>query len=279
MPKKSNPVVNYYHSWESLLGYRKLKGVKHFGYYPKGKGHISKAEAQLLMDKQLAKTLGLPAGNKVLDAGCGEGGVTFFLAQQYGLRVEGIDLLDFNIARAKRRGHQLQLEGNVSFQVGSYQELPFKANSFDGVYTLETLVHSPDYHKALKEFYRVLKPGGRLVLFEYSIKPDSQLSSDERRGMQRIKYVNDIASMPAFNEFTWGSMPEKLAVAGFQNVVLKDITERMFPMLRQFADVARGPYKVARFLHLQKHVINAMSAVELWDNRDLLQYNIITANK
>ncbi|HEY1835646.1 MAG TPA: hypothetical protein VGG13_02390 [Candidatus Saccharimonadales bacterium] len=77
---KTNPVIGYYHSWESIIGYRKLHGVKHFGYYPKGKEHISKAEAQLLMSERLAKALALPTGRLVLDAGCGEGGVALYLA-------------------------------------------------------------------------------------------------------------------------------------------------------------------------------------------------------
>jgi hypothetical protein len=85
--------------------------------------------------------------------------------------------------------------------------------------------------------------------------------------------------MPAFNEFTWGSMPEKLVTAGFYGVFVKDITPHILPMLKQFATVARLPYRIARLLRLQKHVINAMSAVELWDNRELIRYNIITAHK
>jgi ubiquinone/menaquinone biosynthesis C-methylase UbiE len=88
-------------------------------------------------------------------------------------------LLDFNIARAVRAANRQRLADRVDFKLGSYQKLPFKANSFDGVYTMETLVHSPAYHEALKEFQRVLKPGGKLVLFEYSLKPANKLSADE----------------------------------------------------------------------------------------------------
>ena len=102
MSKQANPVIDYYHSVESLLGYRFLKGVKHFGYYPKGQENLSMSEAQLLMNEQLAKALDLKKDSKVLDAGCGEGGVAIYLAKKYGLQVTGIDLLDFNIARAKK---------------------------------------------------------------------------------------------------------------------------------------------------------------------------------
>jgi sterol 24-C-methyltransferase len=279
MTKNNTSVSNYYHSWESIIGYRKLGGIKHFGYYPEGKEHISKHDAQLLMNAELAKNLALPKNSKVLDVGCGEGGVALYLARNYDLQVEGIDLLDFNIARARRATQNQQLDKTVNFRVASYQELPFKDNSFDAVYTVETLVHSPDYHRALLEFYRVLKPGGSLVLFEYSLKPNKQLSEEERRGIEMVKYVNEYASMPAFNEFKWDNMQAIIAAAGFKNETEENITERILPMLRQFAVVARLPYFIAKLLHLEKHVVNAMSAVVFWDYRSLFRYNIIVARK
>ena len=158
-------------------------------------------------------------------------------------------------------------------------KLPFKANQFDAVYTMETLVHAPDYRKVLKEFHRVLKPNGKLVLFEYSIKPDDQLNESEKAGMVKLKQVNRVAYMPAFNEFTFGSMPNKLNTAGFTEVRVNDITERMIPLLKRFADKARIPYNIASALHLENHVINAMSAVVFYDNQSLIRYNIITGTK
>lgn len=279
MPKSKNPVVNYYHSWESLIGYRSLGGIKHFGYYPKGKENISKREAQLRMDDRLAEALALPAGSTLLDAGCGEGGVSLYLAKKYDMRVHGVDILDFNITRAKRSAQKQHLEDVVQFQVASYQKLPFKDSSFDGLYTMETLVHSPDYQQALREFHRVLKPGGRLVLFEYSLKPNNQLTDSERRSMEKIRYINRYASMPAFNDFTWDTMDKVIAIAGFRNVTITDITARMLPMLQSFATVGRIPYAIARLVHGEKHIINAMSAVVLWDARNLYRYNVITADK
>lgn len=279
MNKNPNPVINYYHSWESLFGYRKLHGVKHFGYYPKGKETIPKIKAQLLMDEQLAKALSLPVNSTVLDAGCGEGSVAIYHANKHGLRVIGIDLLDFNINRAKQTATRQQLDDKVTFQVASYQKLSFPDNTFEGVYTMETLVHSPDHQQALKEFYRVLKPGGRLVLFEYSLKPKNKLTNAEQKGMEEIRYINKYSAMPALNEFNWDNMEALVNQAGFQQVRLKDITERMLPMLDEFARLARVPYKAFKLLNLHKYIINAMSAVVFSDNKQLFRYNIIIADK
>lgn len=275
----NNPVVAYYHSVESRFGYRMLKGVKHFGYYPKGKESLGMLEAQYLMNEQLAKRLALVSGSRVLDAGCGEGNVALYLTEKHGLRVDGIDLLDFNIAHAKTEATKRGLAKDTSFQVGTYLKLPFPDNSFDAVYTMETLVHAPDYRKALGEFYRVLKSGGKLVLFEYAIKPESELTESEKQGMKRIKQVNHIAAMPAFNEFTFGSMENKLTTAGFKSAKTKNITVRMLPMLKRLHDKALLLYKLSRILHVENHLINGMSAVEFYRHQGLWRYEVSTATK
>ena len=275
----NNPVINYYHSTESRLGYRLLKGVKHFGYYPAGKEDIPMLEAQMLMNEQLAKKLALEAGSKVLDAGCGEGNVAIYLAKFHRLKLEAIDLLDFNIVNAKVNAMKQNQSQNVSFQVGTYMKLPYDNSSFDAVYTMETLVHAPDYRKALSEFFRVLKPGGNLVLFEYTLKPGHEVTSSEQVGMQRIKQINRVAAMPAFDEFTFGSMETKLLSAGFKQSKTTDITQRMLPMLEQFYNKAKLIYRLFRVLHLENHLINGMSAVEFYKNQSLWRYEITTGVK
>ncbi|MGH7195351.1 MAG: class I SAM-dependent methyltransferase [Candidatus Saccharimonadales bacterium] len=276
--KTTNPVVKYYNSLESKLGYRYLAGVKHFGYYPEGQENLSKLEAQILMDEQMAKALKLNAGAHVLDAGCGEGNVAIYLAEKYGLRVSGVDLLDFNIKNAKANAEKRHVKG-LDFQIASYMDLPFSDNSFDGVYTMETLVHAPDYRQALAELYRVLRPGGKLALFEYSITPEAGLSKIDKSALERIRQVNKVASMPAFNHFEHRSFKPKLEAAGFSHVKEEEITERMLPMLKSFYEKANGPYKIIKKFGLENHFINTMSAVEFYENPKLWRYNTVTASK
>jgi len=272
--KSNNPVVNYYQTFESKLGYRWLHGVKHFGYFPRGKEGISNKDAQMLMNEQLAKTLNLPKQSVVLDAGCGEGGVAFYLTEKHSLTVHGIDLLDFNIKRARKEAAKKGI-GSGLFQVGTYMELPFSDNTLDGLYTMETLVHSPDYKKALSEFHRVLKPGGKLVLFEYTITPESQVA--DKSASKAIREVNELASMPAFNLFEHGTFSDKLSIARFKNITEKDITKRMMPMLRRFFLKARLPYYFIKRLGLKKYFVNTMSAVEFYNHQDLFRYVIVSA--
>lgn len=272
----NNPVVSYYRMFESKLGYRLLGGVKHFGYYPVGKEAIPTLKAQQLMNEQLAQSLALPTGSMVLDAGCGEGGVAIDLAKHHKLNVTGVDILGFNIARAKKNAKQEGVDDRVTFLEADYSATSLPDSSYDAVYTMETLVHAPDYKAALAEFHRVLKPGGKLVLFEYSMAAEADLPADAKRAFTK---VNQLAAMPAFDQFTHGALAATLESTGFDAVQSRDITERMLPLLRKFERMARIPYRIVTRLGLQDHFVNAMSAIVFTKYIGLWGYNIISATK
>lgn len=273
-------VINYFNTAESRLGYTLLlKGTKHFGYYPKSQSSISMAQAQLLMEDKLAKRLNLPQNSLVLDAGCGEGNVAIHLAKDYGFRIKGVDLLNFAIKRALEKASKFGLKNRVDFQVRDYTYLNFPDKTFDGIYTMETLVHVPDYHKVLKEFYRVLKPNGKLVLFEYSLAPREDFTQAQQT---IVEMINEESSMHSLSYFVHGKFPKILKEAGFRKVSVKNITSRVMPMLRKFYFFAFLPYQLIKLLGLQRKFINATAAVEgylILQKGDYWRYNIVTATK
>jgi sterol 24-C-methyltransferase len=277
MNEKTQQIIDYYHTRESLWGYNLLlNGVKHFGYYPEGQEHIGLHAAITNMMDQVGRRMDLSAGSRILDAGCGEGATTLRLADKFGFQVEGIDILDFNIERANKRLGTVAEKQPVHFQRASYQALPFAAASFDGIFTLETLVHALEPDKALKEFHRVLKPGGQLVLFEYTVPESKDMDSREEK---IFRIIGEGSAMHSFMDYTHGSFENRLIKAGFQKVKVEDITGNMVPTLRRFNQLAFIPYQVVRALGLQKKFVNTTSAVELYRYRDDFRYNVITAKK
>jgi sterol 24-C-methyltransferase len=276
---KSNTqeVIRYYNKTESRVGYNLvLGGTKHFGYYSHGDNPWAFKAAMRRMEEKLASALDLPAGSTVLDAGCGVGDVAINLASNHGLRIVGIDILNFNIAEAYKRRQDQGIKELVEFAVMSYADLGFAGQHFDGVYTMETMVHAQDAERVLSEFWRVLKPGGRLVLFEYSRSPDSAMSA---RAARVIRQINEVAAMPSFQRFEHG-VPERLvADAGFTDVKTEDITKHMIPMVRSFAIMTAIPYAIGVVTKRQSKVINSMSAVEFMRYRRNWRYNVITAIK
>lgn len=101
------------------------------------------------------------AGEEILDVGCGTGNLSLELARM-GARVTGIDISDEMLEVARRKADAEGLR--IAFLKGDFMNLPFAANSFDKVVSVTALEFAPDLKAALEECYRVLRPGGRLVV-------------------------------------------------------------------------------------------------------------------
>jgi ubiquinone/menaquinone biosynthesis C-methylase UbiE len=271
-------VVSYYSHKESLWGYKLLLGgTKHFGLYPDGGFRWNFDKAMRAMEYSLWEALNLPETSKVLDAGCGMGDVSRYLSSNFQVHVTGVDLLEFNVLEARKRAEVEGLSAKTEYVVGDYTHTGIDTDSLDGVYTLETLVHCADVENALKEFYRVIKPGGRVVLTEYDRKLDEEISPEAARAFM---IVNELAGMPAFqHEFVNGRLVSLLEAAGFEDVTVEDLTEQMMPMLKAFKTLARLPYFIARSTGQQRHAVNSMSAVEFYKHRGAWRYLRISGTK
>lgn len=114
----------------------------------------------------LLKKTGLSPGALVLDAGCGIGGSSRLMAKDFLCKVIGIDLADKFIECAAFLTRCTGLEGKVTFQQGSVLELPFENHFFDAILCQHVLMNIQNKSLAIKEFFRVLKPGGKLILHE-----------------------------------------------------------------------------------------------------------------
>lgn len=101
----------------------------------------------------------LPHGSLLLDAGCAYGRDSAVFRDK-GFKVVGIDLSEELLKKAKK------FNPNIEFQKMDVRYLNFQENYFDGIWCNAVLLHlkDEDIKTALKEFYRVLKPGGILCL-------------------------------------------------------------------------------------------------------------------
>jgi ubiquinone/menaquinone biosynthesis C-methylase UbiE len=147
-----------------------------------GLGKLGKDQSKLTLDdlqpvdefhirgnaatKELIALSGFTADMHILDVGCGIGGSTRRLSRDTGCRVTGIDLSDEYIDTAERLTRLLGMQDRVEFLATSALDLPFPANTFDGVWSLQMNMNVEDKLAWLQETFRVLKPGGRAVLYE-----------------------------------------------------------------------------------------------------------------
>ena len=104
------------------------------------------------------------SGKKVLDVGCGNGYVLERFAREKA-DVYGIDITPMSIKLCNQRFDFKGIKGD--FRVANAEEIPFPDNYFDCVTSMGVLHHVPDTQKAVDEIFRVLKPGGRLIVMFY----------------------------------------------------------------------------------------------------------------
>ena len=104
------------------------------------------------------------AGKRVLELGCGAGSDLLRFAKA-GARITGVDLSPRSASLAKTRLRVYNCQGNVL--IADAEQLPFKTDSFDLVYSWGVLHHTPDTQKAIKEACRVTKPGGEICIMLY----------------------------------------------------------------------------------------------------------------
>src|SRR5438128_1552764 len=105
---------------------------------------------------------------KVLDAGTGPGTLAREIARrQPQLQVYGIDLSEDMIRLARAHAKREQLEERVHFDVGNVAHLPYPDHSFDLVVSTISMHHWYELEQPLRDLYRVLRPGGRLWIYDF----------------------------------------------------------------------------------------------------------------
>ena len=280
-----NPSLqSYYTSLESRIGYRLfLGGTRHFGYYqPDAKWPFPITAALRRMEDHLFNSLKLQPGAKVLDAGCGVGHVAMHLAGK-GLQIQGIDIVKNHVRWAQQCIKDRGLEKSVTARLMDYHHLEeFPDESFNGVYTMETLVHATDPEKALGEFFRVLRPGGSIALYEYDhVKRDALPKGVPNTLLKSLEEVNHRASMPANESFEYGVLQSMLERRGFEDVVVEDLSQNIKPMIVLFYIVAYIPFLIIRLLGLETWFVNTQAAVQGYQvlKWGLWRYVAVTARK
>jgi len=113
---------------------------------------------------------------RILDVGCGMGGSAFYFHDTYGASVFGVDLATKMIE--KGQGY-IGDRKNVKLIVSDIFETPLEDNYYDLVYSRDAIIHIKEKKKLFDIMYRVLKPGGQVVITDYSFRHDSENLGEE----------------------------------------------------------------------------------------------------
>jgi tocopherol O-methyltransferase len=216
-------VSDYYSSTlvDYLLAWTNSKNLAlHFGY--QDAALRSHSESLSYANEVLADTIAIVPGDRVLDAGCGLGGSSFWLAQYRGAITTGIALGADQVISATHEARRRRLSEKCRFLVADFQCLPFPDECFDVVWAQESLCHALAKLAFFKEAHRVLRTGGRMVVSDFFLR--SQLLKTSNRIV--LKEWLDGWKIP----FLWTAAEHSNAAtsAGFFNVSISDVTRCTF---------------------------------------------------
>lgn len=227
--QSSNSVANSYDEWteDGILEFYWGEHIHlgHYGSPPQRKDFLA-AKSDFVHEMVRWGGLDqLPPGTTVLDVGCGIGGSSRILAQDYRFAVTGITISPQQVQRAQELTPP---ELDLQFRVDDAMALSFPDASFDVVWLIEAGPHMPDKAVFARELMRVLKPGGVLVVADWNQRDSRQIPLNfwEKPVMQQLL---DQWSHPAFSSIEGFS--ELLEATGFVmgRVTTADWTEQTLP--------------------------------------------------
>jgi SAM-dependent methyltransferase len=176
------------------------------------------------------EALGLGSRSRVLEVASGSGGPALYLAQRSGCHVTGVDLNPNGVLTATALAARAGLAARVQFKVGDAEApLRFADGAFDALLCIDSMNHFPNRGDTLKEWRRVLKPGGRAV-FTDPVVITGPVTNDE---LAQRSSIGLFVFLPA------GLNEELIVKAGFRIVSQTDVTENAALISRRWREARR----------------------------------------
>jgi tocopherol O-methyltransferase len=227
----------------------------------------------------LAEKAGIKQTDYVLDAGCGVGGSAIYIAKRFNCRIKGITISEKQVKQANENAEKHNLSHLLSFENKDYCNTGYDNNSFSLVWALESTGTAADKEAFIKESYRLLKAGGRLILADYFIT--GNLNPDKNKIIK--SWINNwaISDLNTVEDFR-----NKLTEAGYKNIKTEDYTRNIMLSARRMYLLSFPGYLTTKLYNLfynatpfsrthYKASLNQYRALK----RGYWRYNIILAGK
>jgi cyclopropane fatty-acyl-phospholipid synthase-like methyltransferase len=192
-------------------------------------------EAHYASNRYMADHLGIGERTDVLDAGCGVGGTSLWLAAERKARVVGVTIEPGQVELGTKYAAERGVSDRVTLKVADYAATGFDRESFDVVLNLESLCHCNDTREYFRHVMSLLRPGGRYGCMEFFVgegRPD--LVEEIKKGW----------AMP--NWQTASAVADALRAEGFVDVETVDLGERVRLTAEQMKAMANNSLLIMR---------------------------------
>lgn len=224
----SNKDIEQYYD-VSATHYNKVWNLKksrslHYGYWDATTKHFH--DAMMNINKILSTKASITNTHHVLDAGCGIGGSALWLAKNIGCKVTGISLSAKQVATANQLALYEQVQHIAHFEQQDFTNTTFADASFDIIWAIESVCHAPQKAAFISEAYRLLKPGGKLIIADFFKK--------DQLALKDAQLIKRWAEGWAIDDFdTKENFHETLIQKGFHNIDVADATTNIKPSAKR----------------------------------------------
>ncbi|PLX03838.1 MAG: hypothetical protein C0595_05595 [Marinilabiliales bacterium] len=270
----NHTLMHYKVSWQL----KKSKGL-HYGLWYKDTKTLHQAIQNT--NKKVGSFVRKSNDFSALDAGCGVGGSAIYLAENYNCKVSGITLSPAQYRQGLEYVNEAGLNEMIDLSVQDYTATDFKDESFDLVFAIESYCHADEKKDVYDEAFRLLKPGGYLVVID-SIKTEKGKLPKNRKTIEWLLHRWAIADLDDGPE-TY----KKLNDAGFENANIEDLTKNARKSVnriyrRAFWGLITIPLYTIIFptkYHFSRRHPESGWALHKCFRKELLQYVCISAKK
>lgn len=218
----------------------------HYGYWDSDEPY-QHHQALLNTNIKLYQSANIQAPCRILDAGCGLGGSSLWLAA-LGNKVTGISVSQKQINYANKVARKRNLVDSAQFDVANFCETPYADGSFDVVWGLESVCYALDKSLFLEEAFRLLRPGGQLILCDAFLLK-SHFTDAEWLTVSRFLKGWVLPNLCQRDDFQ-----EMISQAGFSHTEINDISQQILPSSTYMYNTARklAPVqKISQWLRLR----------------------------
>lgn len=252
------------------------------GFWNKGTKNLREALSN--QNQEMAELAQIKKTDKVLDAGCGVGGSSVFLAKNHGCQMTAITIVNNQVNKVLKNAENHNVSNLIDCQEIDYCNTSFPDESFDVVWGIESICYAKSKKSFIEEAYRILKPGGRIII--------SEIIAEKTRNNMTPKEIDSLYTN-GYNKCMVESLNtekeyyEDLTITGFKNIRIDDYTKKVYPSIKR---LYYGYYVASSLNFFRKLKGNKFTDIQLGNtkmcynlykslNNKLWKYGVIYAEK